>query len=143
MEKLTLDKAKNEALDFLYAAFGSIAGMVAMKMATNYGLNKWVVSATGFAGGLGIRMVAKNDMLKSFGTGVGIAGGLDLTKKGLDELGKSVPMFATLSESIPGFSGVEDQQYLPMSNSMNANDLRGLGAAMDANYSVISTNSLR
>ena len=105
MEKLTLSKAKDESVDYLIASAGAMVGITAMKMATGYGLNKWLVPFIGFAGGIAIKLVTKNPMAKSFGTGLGIAGGLDLGKKGLDFVGAKIPALANLTQNIPGFSG--------------------------------------
>ena len=136
MEKLTVNKAKDEVLDFLISAFGTSIGIVLMKLATRAGANQWLVPGVGLVGGVGLRVYGKSSFLKSIGTGVGIAGAADLTKKGLDFAGTKIPALASLTKDLPSFSGFPSDP-INYSNSL----LRGLANVQEAQ--VVSSTLLR
>lgn len=134
MEKVTISKAKDEALDFFISAFGTSLGIVLMKLATKTGVNQWLVPGIGLVGGVGLRIMGPNAFLKSIGTGVGIAGAADLTKKGLDYAGTKIPALANLTKDVPNFSGFPSD---PVNfqrgsyNAINSTILRGLRGVGD------------
>lgn len=139
MEKVTINKAKDEVLDFFISAFGTSLGIVLMKMATSYGANKWLVPGVGLVGGVGLRVMGKSAFLKSLGTGVGIAGAADLTKKGLDFAGTKIPALANLTTNLPAFSGYPTDPINFSSSLLRG--LRGLSDVQEAN--VVSSQLLR
>lgn len=144
MEKLTINKAKDEALDFLISAFGTSIGIILMKMATRVGVNQWLVPGIGLVGGVGLRLMGNSPFLKSLGTGVGIAGAADLTKKGLDFAATKIPALANFTKDVPSFSGFPSD---PMDFSKpNSSLLRGLRGLSNADYQpaqVVSSQLLR
>jgi len=139
VEKVTINKAKDEVLDFFISAFGTSLGIVLMKMATRYGANQWLVPGVGLVGGVGLRVLGKSAFLKSLGTGVGIAGAADLTKKGLDFAGTKIPALASLTKDLPGFSGFPSDPVNYSSQLLRG--LKGLSNIQDAQ--VVSSTLLR
>lgn len=145
MEKVTIDKAKDEVLDFMISAFGTSIGIVLMKMASRYGVNQWLVPGVGIVGGVGLRVMGKTSFLKALGTGVGIAGAADLTKKGIDYAATKIPALANFTKDLPSFSGYPSD---PMNfATVNSNLLRGFGEVSNlSDYQpaqVVSSSLLR
>lgn len=145
MEKVTIDKAKDEVLDFLISAFGTSIGIVLMKGATRYGVNQWLVPGIGLVSGVALRVMGKSNFLKALGTGVGIAGAADLTKKGLDFAATKIPALSNFTSAVPSFSGFpSDPINYATPNSSLLRGLRGLSNASDyVQAEVVSSALLR
>jgi hypothetical protein len=140
MEKVTVEKAKNEIMDFLIAAFGTSLGIVLMKMATRYGVNQWLVPGVGLIGGVGLRVYGNSPFMKSIGTGIGIAGAADLTKKGIDYAGTKIPALANFTKDLPNFSGFPSD---PMNFSKSTPSMLRGGMGDFTPAEVVSSRLLR
>jgi len=124
MEKVTLSKAKDEVLDFATVGMGTALGIIAMKFASGYGLNKWLVGSVGLVGGIALRVMGSG-MVKSLGTGLGAAGAADLTKKSVDLVATKVPALKMLSDNLPSFSGFPADPF----SFNNTNPIGGNGGS--------------